>query len=356
MRFLKTVPLLLPGIKFVTLSFISLKRRNFQSSPRGAAEAAGGGSRLPPSTRGPWGTHPPPSGRPALAFLSWANEGPGRGAFFSLPGALSRQERGPRASVGSRTAVGEEACRRSPGTSLSPGPPLSCPLCVAPVTREESLACHCFSPVAQASLGRLVSSPAGHARMTPVASLSLFPEIQTRVPKWLGGIRARRRRPLGARPDLRSCPTARASCWGAVCSQARGPCRLTRAVGPSSSPPLSPLLSQPLLPEPRPQLCSLPSGFPPAPTPSSLRLSGGLHTVGSSRTPLTGSPIFPSTRPSPPAGIRRASRPCAQGRGWKQTDLGPESRTSVSSSAEWHGQVCLGGPWGSHGRRAGVFS
>lgn len=77
-----------------------------------------------------------------------------------------------------------------------------------------------------------------------------------------------------------------------------------------------------------------------------LRLSGGLHTVGSSRSPLSGSPIFPRTRPSSPAGIRRPSRPCAQGRVRKQTDPGPEPGASASSSVEWHGQACLGGRGG----------
>lgn len=301
-----------------------------------------------------WGlTHPL---LPSCTGLSWADEGPGRGAFFSLPGTLRRQERGPRSSVGSCTVVGEEACHCRHGSSLSPGPPLSCLLCVARVTqgRVASLSLLLSRCTRLLWVVCLFSAPASHARMTPVASPGLFPEIQTRVPKWLRGIRARRRRPLGARPGLRPCPTARASCWGAVCSQARRPWHLPRAVGPSSSQPLPPLLSQPLLPEPRPPLLrgggalSLPTGFPHS------RLSRGLRTVGSSWTPLSGSPIFPRTRPGSPAGIRRASRPCAQGRGWKQTDPGQSPGPRFPHLWSGTGRPASG-VGGAARARAGVF-
>lgn len=228
-----------------------------------------------------WGlTHPL---LPSCTGLSWADEGPGRGAFFSLPGTLRRQERGPRSSVGSCTVVGEEACHCRHGSSLSPGPPLSCLLCVARVTqgRVASLSLLLSRCTRLLWVVCLFSAPASHARMTPVASPGLFPGIQTRVPKWLRGIRARRRRPLGARPGLRPCPTARASCWGAVCSQARRPWHLPRAVGPSPSQPVSPLLSQPLLPEPRPP----------------LRGGGG----------RSASPLVPPTRGSPGASAPSAA-------------------------------------------------
>lgn len=294
-----------------------------------------------------WGlTHPL---LPSCTGLSWADEGPGRGAFFSLPGTLRRQERGPRSSVGSCTVVGEEACHCRHGSSLSPGPPLSCLLCVARVTqgRVASLSLLLSRCTRLLWVVCLFSAPASHARMTPVASPGLFPEIQTRVPKWLRGIRARRRRPLGARPGLRPCPTARASCWGAVCSQARRPCHLPRAVGPSSSQPLPPLLSQPLLPEPRPPLlrgggdAQPPHWFPPL-----AALQGPPH-----RRQLMDAPQWfrhlPQDSSRLPSRHSEGFSSLCTGPRLEADGPGPESRTSVPSPVEWHGQACLG----ARGRR-----
>lgn len=130
------------------------------------------------------------------------------------------------------------------GVAPQARPPL-CLLCVAGVTREEPLDCYCFSPVAQGFSGssRLFCSftcqPRTNATYRQPRSLPRDPGPCTKV---AAGRPHSETQASGSvsRPEIL---TARASCWGAVCSQARRPCPCPGPVGPSSSQPLSPPLS-----------------------------------------------------------------------------------------------------------------
>lgn len=94
MRFPKTVPLL-PGIKFVTPLFIFSKREGTFGVALGRLRRLlAVGHACPPARAARGGSAAPLW--PSRTGLSWADWGPGSGAFFSLPGTLSRKERGPR--------------------------------------------------------------------------------------------------------------------------------------------------------------------------------------------------------------------------------------------------------------------
>lgn len=175
--------------------------------------------------------------------------------------------------------------------------------------------------------------------MPPIASPGLSLEIQAHVPKWLRGIHTRRRRPLGACPDLRSSPPAPRA--GAPCAARHaGPVPAQGLLVPALHNLSLPLSLIRCCPSPGPHSCggdaaASPLVFRPLLPHPVLLPTCGSPGVGGSRSPLSGSPIFPRTRPSsqPASGgllvlVRRA-----------------ESRTSVSSSVEWHGQACLGGLW-----------